>query len=302
MKTRKRKIAGITVTTAIATAVGDIVTKKQRIAGLLLLAGLMCLGGMMPVQAQCVAKDEAFQSGEHVMYDLYFNWKFIWKKVGLASLTTNATTYRSRPAYRFNLLSVGSKKTDFFFKMRDTLTCYVSDKLEPLYFRKAAEEGKRYTVDEAWFSYNDGVSTVKQRRTWHNPVREPQEMEYSDSRCIFDMLSILAQARSYDPKDYKIGEKILFPMATGRRVEEQTLIYRGKEEIEANNDTIYRCLVFSFVEYKKGKEKEVITFFVSDDKNHLPIRLDMYLNFGSAKAFLKSVRGNRYPMTSVVTK
>lgn len=80
------------------------------------------------------------------------------------------------------------------------------------------------------------------------------------------------------------------------------MIYRGKEDIEANNDTIYRCLVFSFVEYKKGKEKEVITFFVSDDKNHLPIRLDMYLNFGSAKAFLKSVRGNRYPMTSVVTK
>jgi hypothetical protein len=39
----------------------------------------------MPVQAQCVAKNEAFQSGEHVMYDLYFNWKFIWKKVGLAS-------------------------------------------------------------------------------------------------------------------------------------------------------------------------------------------------------------------------
>ena len=71
---------------------------------------------------------------------------------------------------------------------------------------------------------------------------------------------------------------------------------------KANNDTIYRCLVFSFVEYKKGKEKEVITFFISDDKNHLPIRLDMYLNFGSAKAFLKSVQGNRYPMTSVVKK
>lgn len=256
----------------------------------------------MPAQAQCEAQNEAFQSGEHVIYDLYFNWKFIWKKVGLASLTTNATTYHSKPAYRFNLLSVGSKKTDFFFKMRDTLACYVSDRLEPLYFRKAAAEGDRYTVDEAWFSYQDGMSYVKQKRTWHNPVREPQEMEYNDSRCIFDMLSILAQARSYNADDYKIGEKILFPMATGRRVEEQTLIYRGKQNVEANNDTTYRCLVFSFVEYKKGKEKEVITFFVSDDKNHLPIRLDMYLNFGSAKAFFKSVKGNRYPMTSVVTK
>lgn len=266
----------------------------------MLSLGIICFITAPGLQAQCTAHNEAFQSGEHVMYDLYFNWKFIWKKVGLASLTTNATTYRSQPAFRFNLLSVGSKSSDFFFKMRDTLTCYVSERLEPLYFRKAAEEGKRHTVDEAWFSYADGVSHVKQRRTWYSPQREPQEMEYEDSRCIFDMLSILAQARSYDPADYKVGDKILFPMATGRRVEEQTLIYRGKENVEANNDTTYRCLVFSFVEYKKGKEREVITFFVSDDKNHLPIRLDMYLNFGAAKAFLKSVRGNRYPMTSVV--
>lgn len=77
-------------------------------------------------------------------------------------------TASSRPTVSI-FFSVGSKKTDFFFKMRDTLTCYVSDKLEPLYFRKAAEEGKRYTVDEAWFSYDDGIATVKQRRTWHNP-------------------------------------------------------------------------------------------------------------------------------------
>lgn len=277
-----------------------VVTRQKRIFTILLVGMICCLAASHPLQAQCTAKNEAFKSGEHVMYDLYFNWKFIWKKVGIASLTVNSTTYHSKPAYRFNLLSIGSKKTDFFFKMRDTLTCYVSDRLEPLYFRKAAEEGDRYTVDEAWFSYRDGMSNVKQRRTWRD--RAPQEMEYSDSRCIFDMLSILAQARSYDPKDYKVGQKILFPMATGRKVEEQTLIYRGKENIKANNDTTYRCLVFSFVEYKKGKEKEVITFFVSDDKNHLPIRLDMYLNFGSAKAYLKSVTGNRYPLTSIVDK
>lgn len=280
-------------------------TRKRRRAvavSRIIVTLILFLGSLQPIHAQCTAVNEAFQSGENVLYDLYFNWKFIWKRVGLARLTTQDTVYQSQPAYCFNLLSTGSKQTDFFFKMRDTLTCYVSKKLEPLYFCKAAEEGKRHTVDEAWFSYSDGVSYVKQRRTWRKPVEDPQEMEYSDSRCIFDMLSILAQARSYDPADYQIGQKILFPMATGRRVEEQTLIYRGIDNVKANNDTIYRCLVFSFVEYKKEKEKEVITFFISDDKNHLPIRLDMYLNFGSAKAFLKEVKGNRYPMTSVVTK
>ena len=90
-------------------------------------------------------------------------------------------------------------------------------------------------------------------------------------------------------------------MATGRKVEEQTPIYCGKENVKAENGVTYRCLIFSLVEYdKKGKEKEVITFFVTDDLNHLPVRLDLFLNFGSAKAFLNSVTGNRHPLTSIV--
>lgn len=84
--------------------------------------------------AQCEAKNDAFKSGEHVMYELYFNWKFIWKKVGLASLTTNSTTYHSEPAYRVNLLAIISKEADFFFKMRDTLTSVMTEKLEPAIF------------------------------------------------------------------------------------------------------------------------------------------------------------------------
>lgn len=269
----------------------------------LLGLGLMCWFFVAQANAQCTAVNHAFQSGERVSYDLMFNWKFIWVKVGNAELTTDKATYQGKSGYSFRLKSHTSKRADFFFKMRDTLTCYVTDRLEPLYFCKAAEEGKRHTKDEAWFSYRDGVSYVKQCRTWYKPSdREPQEMEYSDSRCIFDMLSILGQARSWNAEDYKVGDKIHFPMATGRRVEQQTLIYRGVENVKANNNLTYRCLVFSFVEYvgEEKEEQEVITFFISDDENHLPIRLDMYLSFGSAKAFLTNVQGNRHPITSIV--
>lgn len=272
---------------------------NRRCCFIIVFAVWLLAGGALSAHAQCEARNNAFKSGEHVMYDLYFNWKFVWVKAGIASLTTNATTYHQAPAYRINLLALGSNRADFFFKMRDTLTCVIGEKLEPRYFRKGAEEGKRYTVDEAWFSYKDGLCFVNQKRTHRSG--EVQEAIDSDSRCIYDMLSILAQARSYDPADYRIGEKIKFPMATGRQVEEQTLIYRGKENVKAENGVTYRCLIFSLVEYdKKGKEKEIITFYVTDDLNHLPIRLDMYLNFGSAKAFLNNVTGNRHPLTSVV--
>ena len=123
-------------------------------------------------------------------------------------------------------------------------------------------------------------------RRGRDTVRARDESE----GCMFDMLSILMQARSFDVDDYTVGQKIIFPMATGTKIEDQTLIYRGKKVFKAEGGVKYRCLVFSLVEYKKGKEKEVITFYITDDKNHLPVRLDLYLNFGSAKAFLKEIK------------
>ena len=120
--------------------IGVVNVRRKLIIGLVVL---MTGAFALPASAQCEAKNDAFQTGEHVMYDLYFNWKFVWVKAGLASLTTNATTYHSEPAFRINLLALGSKRADFFFKMRDTLTCVIGEKLEPRYFRKGAEEGKQ---------------------------------------------------------------------------------------------------------------------------------------------------------------
>ena len=160
MKTKERKIGNKITKTAGAASL-----RRNLVIGLVALF-IGCFA--LPANAQCEAKNDAFQSGEHVMYDLYFNWKFVWVKAGIASLTTNATTYHSEPAYRVNLLALGSKRADFFFKMRDTLTCVMGEKLEPRYFRKGAEEGKRYTVDEAWFSYKDGLCFAKQKRTFRD--------------------------------------------------------------------------------------------------------------------------------------
>ena len=248
--------------------------------------------------AQCAAKNDAIQPGEELAYKLKFNWKFIWINAGSAKMTLQQTTFDGRPAYRTELKSYTNKTIDRYFKMRDTLVSVTSLDLEPIFFQKKAEEGKHYTVDEVWFSYRNQKCIVKQER---RQLGKETISDYKESdQCVFDMLSILLQARSFDPTYYKVGEKILFPMATGKQIEEQTLIYRGKKNFEAEDGVKYRCLVFSLVEYRKNKEKEVITFYVTDDLNHLPVRLDLYLNFGSAKAFLANIKGNRHPLTSIV--
>ena len=266
-----------------------------------LVIGILCSIwlGVLSASAQCAVENEAIQPGERLTYELKFNWKFIWVNAGEAKMDLLPITYEGKPCYQTTLYSISNKTVDLFFKMRDTLTCITTERLEPVYFRKGAEEGSGYTVDEVHFDYQDGKCIVDQMRACRgrDTVYRKDTLDY----CVFDMLSILLQARSFDPTSYKIGDKILFPMATGKVVEEQTLIYRGKKNFKAEDGVKYHCLVFSLVEYnKKGKEKEVITFYVTDDKNHLPVRLDLYLNFGSAKAFLRTIEGNRHPLTSVI--
>ena len=71
--------------------------------------------------------------------------------------------------------------------------------------------------------------------------------------------------------------------------------------LKSNKDR-YSCLVYSFVAKDEGKDKEVVRFFITDDANHLPVRLDMFLRFGSAKAFMMSYSGLRNPVTSKRSK
>ena len=260
---------------------------------------LCLLIGGLTAKAQCGAFNDAIKPGETLSYELKFNWKFIWFNVGWAQMNVHQTEYKGKECLQTDLLTFTNKRADRWFKMRDTLTCITTNDLIPLFFRKAAEEGKRYSIDEVNFSYRNGKCIVDQQRTLRGETNKRHD---EMGVCVYDMLSILLQARSYDASKYKPGQKILFSMATGREIEKQTLIYRGKENYKAENDVTYRCLVFSLVEYKDNEEKEVITFYVTDDRNHLPVRLDMYLNFGSAKAFLTNIKGNKYPLTSIISK
>ncbi len=263
------------------------------------LTFLMWIGLLCASHAQCPETNRAFKAGEDLVFDMYFNWKFIWIKCGTSRMNTVNADYHGQKAMRTYLYSTGNKRADRFFKLRNTLTSYYTPQLVPLYFKKASTEGKRYTEDEIWYVYRDGGIFLRQR--FRNHKGQVSIKHTQCQRCPYDMMSMLFRARSFNPAGWKVGHRIVFPMATGKKVENQTIIYRGKKVIKANDKRKYRCLVFSFVEKnKKGKEEEVITFYITDDLNHLPVRLDMYLNFGSAKAFLVSVKGNRHPITSVV--
>ena len=249
--------------------------------------------------AQCTFKNTAFKSGEFLSYNLYYNWKFIWVKAGMASMSTVESNYEGQSAYRTSLITRGNNKVDEMFVLRDTLLCYSSTELAPLYYRKGAREGKRYYVDEIFYSYENGKCNVRQHSQHNDGTHTWQKHSYDD--CIFDMISMFVRARSFNPESWKKGYTVDFPIADGDSRKPAKIRYQGKSNIKADNGIKYRCLQLSYLELEDdGKYKNIVDFYVTDDDNHIPIRLDMFLRFGSAKAFLVGMKGIRNPITSVV--
>ena len=265
-----------------------------------LLLVVLCLSfAPLCVSAQCGIENTAFKGGEFLAYDLYFNWKFVWVKVGTASMSTVESRYNGKPAYRASLITRGNDKLDNVFVMRDTLLSYCDKNLSPLYFRKGALEGKRYYVDELWYTYPNGNCNLKMHYINKDGKHKWQNKEYKN--CVYDMMSIFLRARNFDASKMKVGEKIPLPISDANNLKNSNLKYLGKETftMEGSNEK-FRCLVMSFSEIEDGKESELIRFYITDDQNHIPVRLDMFLSFGSAKAFLKGYKGVRSKMTSKI--
>lgn len=249
--------------------------------------------------SQCEYPNNAFKAGETLDFDLYFNWKFVWVKVGSTHYKISNSKYQGHSALKTDLIFKSNKACDKFFPMRDTLISYSTDKLVPLYFRKGANEGKRYTVDEVEYSYPEQGKAVMKMH-YKDPDGGWTHKTMTSQECINDMLNILALSRSMDFSNYKVGQRTMYRMVTGKRISNQILVYLGKKNFEANDDKTYKCLVFSLLNDKSKKEKELLRFYITDDANHLPMRIDFHLNFGEAVAKFKHAKGIRNKQTSIV--
>lgn len=239
-------------------------------------------------RALCTYENHAFSGREIITYNLHFNWKFIWFKVGTASMITTPTTYKGEKAYKTSLVTKTSKTYDRYFRMRDTIMVYFTPQLTPLYYRKGAHEGKRYYVDEMWYTYTDGKCVTSLRNL--DSSGKVHTSRHTYDRCVSDMLNSFQRVRNFNPAKWKEGHTVHLDIAGGEKLQPAKLVYRGKKTVKADNGEKYPCLILSYIEREDGKDKEIVRFFVTNDQKHIPVRLDLFLKFGSAKAFLSSMK------------
>lgn len=68
-----------------------------------LTLAIMLIATAVAAMAQCSFRNTAFKSGEFLSYNLYYNWKFVWVRVGTASMSIVQSKYNGQQAYRASL-------------------------------------------------------------------------------------------------------------------------------------------------------------------------------------------------------
>lgn len=247
---------------------------------------LLTISLLIPSQADALSR--AFNDREVITYQLYFNWKFVWIKAGTATMTTQPSTYKGKNVFRTSLVTQTSRKIDRFFVMRDTITSFCDLDLSPLYYRKGAREGKRYYVDEVWYT-NSGNKTLATMRHLAADGEVTAEKHTYD-RNVSDMINSFMRIRSMDVSSWTKGHSETVYIAGGSKLTTARLVFNGRKTVKGDDNKKYRCLVISYNEKENGKWKEIVKFYVTDDYRHIPIRLDLNLRFGTAKAFVTSIK------------
>ena len=236
-----------------------------------------------------LASEGSSMASESLSYTLYFNWKFVWIKAGRASLTTRSTTYKGQPAIESTLLAQSANTAEHIYHLSDTLRTIVTPDIEPLYFVKHCEEGDDIVYERAWFSrtpagrYRADISKVY-------PDGKERKADYEGDAPVYDMISVMLHARTLPFATLSKGRRLTYPVAGGRRVDMQTLVYMGRETVKTQAGKDVATHVFSLVSPKTKDglttEVEVLRFYISDDPAHTPVQIDLNLKFGTAKAKL----------------
>jgi hypothetical protein len=238
----------------------------------------------------CGIKNTAFHAGEIVNMTVFYSAMGAYIGAGDAVFTTTLERFNGKTVYH----AVGVGKTysffDNFFKVRDRYESYIdTGSLLPLKFIRDIDEGgyKKYNNVSFNQEANSAVST--------NGV-------FKISDCMQDVVSAVYYARNINFDKYKPGDKIPFDMFLDDEVYHLYIRYIGKEKIKTRYGKFhairFKPLLIKGTIFEGG---EKMNAWVSDDPNHLLLRVESPITVGSVKVDMMGYRNLRYPLTSLIS-
>lgn len=236
----------------------------------------------------CNTRNTTFQNGEQLSFYVYYSIIGLYVNAGNATVSVNTERLNNKPVYHVIAEGKSNSSYDWVSKVNDRYESYIdTGTMLPIKFVRSVEEGHHKQFET--ISFNRIANTVV-----------TNDGVYKVPSCIQDVLSALYYARNINFDKYQPGDKIGFNMFIDNEVYNMYIRYVGHETVKTRYGK-FRAIKFKPLLIKgtvfEGGEK--MNVWVSDDGNHIPLRVESPLSVGSIKIDMMSYRNLRYPLSSL---
>lgn len=231
----------------------------------------------------------AFQQGEVLRYLITYGFV----DAGEAIIEVKSTTHKRDGRGLHHVKGTGRTLGGFnsFYKVYDTYESYIDKKsMMPWIFKRHVNEGG-YTINQRYdFAQN--------QQKVNNGTKD-----YTVSMGIQDMLSSFYKARTLDFEGMKKGKVFSFKCFMDNEVFTLKIKYKGTEEIRIRKGK-FNCYKFVPVVQtgRYFKHEDDVQFWVTADKNRIPVLVKAKIPVGTVKMHLVEWNGLKNELSSKVTK
>lgn len=238
----------------------------------------------------CGLPNTAFMAGEEITFKVMYAVVGAHFGAGEVTFSNTLEMLGNKPVYHV----VGDGKTysfyDKVFKVRDRYETFIDTAtLQPLKFIRNVYEGGYKKYENVTFNKVTNTAITN-------------EGVYKIPECIQDVLSAIFYARNINFDNYKPGDKIPFSIFLSNEKYDMYIRYLGKEVMKTKYGK-FRTIKFKPLLIKgtlfEGGEK--MTVWVSDDANHIPVRIESPITVGTVKVDMIGYKNLRQPLTSLIS-
>lgn len=244
-----------------------------------------------PPDTFCGIDNIAFQVDEEVSFTVFYAVAGIYVDAGTATFTSKLETLNNRPVYHVTGEGKTNSSYDWIYRVRDKYETYIDTAtMQPLKFIRNVNEGGYKKYENITFnkSANTAVTT---------------KGVYKVPSCIQDVVSSMYYARNVDFSKLVPEDKIPFSMFLDNEVFNMYIRYVGKEEIKTKYGKFrtikLKPLLLKGQIFEGG---ENMTVWVTDDRNHIPVRVESPVVVGKVKIDMMSHANLRHPLTSLIKR
>lgn len=238
----------------------------------------------------CGITNNSFKGSEQIQYICFYNVAGVYVHAGDAYFTCNLEKYNGKPSYHVEGIGNSNSKYDWIFKVRDKYESWIdTTTMLPQKFVRNVYEGG-YKKHETVIFNHPAKTATSLNKTYKVP------------ECVQDVLSATYYARNIDFDKLKIGERMNFSMTIDDEAYSMYIKYLGREKIKTKYGTFnaikFKPLLIKGTIFTGG---EKMTVWVSDDANHLPLRIQSPISVGSIKVDMMGYKNLRHPLSSMIS-